>query len=108
MKGDNRERKRQWIRRVVEFYFGVDDGYNDCLTDDANAKALERINANVIEFLLDKKDADLKDEAFYGIFQQICEKYPEPKELTWEDFLFISKVTGRSPEQVKESIERNF
>lgn len=56
--------------------------------------------------LLDERDADLKDEALYDMFERMCERHPEPKEPTWEDVRFISKVLGDSPEQVKESLEQ--
>jgi hypothetical protein len=108
MKDDNRICRRQWIRRVVESYFEAKDGYNNCLTDDADVKVQEELHARFVEFLLDEKDSDLKDEAIYDMFLQVCESHSEPKEPTWDDVLFISKVTGRSPEQVKESMEREF
>lgn len=105
MKNDDRERRRQWIRRVIESHFGVGDGHIGYLTDDTDVKTKERRHARFVEFMLDERDSDLKNEALYDMFLRICASHSEPKELDWGDVMFLSKVTGRSPEQVKGWVE---
>jgi hypothetical protein len=70
-------------------------------------KELDNVRARIAEFLLDGEDADLKDEALHDMFIQICEKHSEPKEPEWNDVLFLSRVFGRRPWEVKESLELN-
>jgi aminoglycoside phosphotransferase len=104
MKYDNRETRRELIRRIVELHFREE---NDYPFDEATAKEWERIRARAAEFLSDEQDADLKEEAMYELFLQICRQHPEPKEPEWSDVLFLSKVMGRTPKEVKESLEQN-
>jgi hypothetical protein len=70
-------------------------------------KELDNVRARVTEFLLDEEDADLKDEALHDMFLQICEQHSKPKKPEWDDVLFLSRVTGRTPKEMRESLERN-
>jgi hypothetical protein len=109
MKYYDREIRRELIRQIMELYFGDDGDFNacrDCPMDEVSIRERERVRLRAAEFLLNDKDADLKDEVLLEKFQQICEQYPNPKELDWNDVVFFSKVFGRSPHKVKESIER--
>jgi hypothetical protein len=107
MKNDDREAKRRLIRRIVELHFRDESNCDDCPMNVVYIKELDRVRARVTDFLLDDRDADLKDEVLRDMFLQICEEHSEPKEPEWNDVLFLSRVTGRTPKEVKESIEQN-
>jgi hypothetical protein len=107
MKNDDREAKRGLIRRIVELHFRDESDCDNCPMNVVYIKELDRVRARVTEFLLDDQDADLKDEALRDMFLQICERHSEPKEPEWNDVLFLSRVTGRTPKEVNESLEQN-
>jgi hypothetical protein len=107
MKNENREVKRELIRKIVELHFGDEPDCDNCPMTEVYIKELNNVRARVAEFLLDEEDADLKDEVLHDMFLKICEQHSKPKEPEWNDVLFLSRVTGRPPKEMKESLERD-
>lgn len=95
---DDRTKKRLRIQRLADLL----------INHEGKHRELTRTIAETVRyfFLHDDADRELKDEALWDAFTRLCDRNREPKTPTWNDVLFLSRVTERSVEEILASLSR--